>query len=64
MAGQLLTTSQVAGYLNVPKKTIYNLVSQRRIPFLRVGGSLRFSIETINEWLTAGARIHRSKRCG
>ena len=32
MSGQLLTITQLAAYINVPKKTIYNLVYQRRIP--------------------------------
>lgn len=60
MSGQLLTVAQLAQYLNIPKKTIYNFVSQGRIPYLKAGGALRFSLERIDIWLEAGARARRS----
>lgn len=48
---RLLTTEEVAVYLHVSRATVYRMVDARRIPFLRVGGALRFSREQIDAWL-------------
>ncbi len=51
MSSRLLTAGELAAYLRLSRKTIYNLVSQGRIPFLKAAGALRFSLEQINLWL-------------
>jgi len=45
-----LTVPQVAVLLQIAPRTIYDLVSQRRIPFRKVGSQLRFERDEILEW--------------
>jgi excisionase family DNA binding protein len=47
----LITPSQLAKAINVSTGHVYRLVQQRRVPFVRVGGSVRFRPESINEWI-------------
>lgn len=41
-SGPLLTISELAALLKVPKKTIYYWVCRREIPYLKMGRHLRF----------------------
>jgi excisionase family DNA binding protein len=47
----LLTVSEVSNWLRISKKTLYNMVSLGRIPYVKAGGALRFSAEQIQSWL-------------
>ena len=47
----ILTKQGLATYLQVNIRTIDRLVSQRIIPFVRIGRSVRFLRESINAWL-------------
>lgn len=47
---QFLTVAQVATMLHLRPKTIYNIVSQRRIPFRRAGHQLLFDLREIDAW--------------
>ncbi|HEX8336975.1 MAG TPA: helix-turn-helix domain-containing protein [Pyrinomonadaceae bacterium] len=49
-APQFLTVAQVAALLHLRPKTIYNMVSQRRIPFRRAGHQLLFDTREIDAW--------------
>lgn len=48
---QLYTLPEIASFLRLTPGTIRNLVYQRRIPFLRAGGRLRFFKSDIIQWL-------------
>lgn len=48
----LLTAGQLAKLLNLSPGHCYRLVAQRRIPFVRIGGSVRFRPEAIQAWLS------------
>ncbi len=48
---ELMTVREAATYTGVASKTLYTMVSQRRIPYVKVGGSLRFDRELLNQWL-------------
>lgn len=50
----LLNPRQLARYLNVSVGHCYRLVQERRVPFIRIGGSVRFRLEAIERWLEAG----------
>ena len=52
---QFLTVAQVATMLHLRPKTIYNMVSQRRIPFRRAGHQLLFDVREIDAWTKSGA---------
>jgi len=48
---------EVAEYVGLEKQTIYQYVSHRKIPYVKIPGSnrLRFDREKIDEWLQSGA---------
>lgn len=48
---------EMASYLNVTKMTIYRMVKNNKIPFLRVGTSIRFDQTEIDRWLQNGKEI-------
>lgn len=41
---------ELSAYLGIPKWTLYQWVSQRRIPHYKLGGLLRFKREEIEDW--------------
>ena len=45
-----LTLKEVAELLKVKPRTFYAWVSDRRIPFERKGGLLRFRLDAIVDW--------------
>lgn len=50
-SNELWTVDETAAYLKLKPKTIYDYVSARAIPVIRIGRSVRFSRETIQEWV-------------
>ena len=69
-SNELWTVDETAAYLKLKPKTIYDYVSARAIPVIRIGRSVRFSQETIQEWVLSkqerelgrGATAKRGKR--
>lgn len=47
---QLLTPPQCAEFLQVSVDTLYVWVHQKRIPFRKAGGALRFDFDELVEW--------------
>lgn len=47
----LMKVEDVAAYLKVAKQSVYRWASNEKIPHLKVGGSLRFVPNEIQEWL-------------
>lgn len=50
-ASDLMNVQELSRYLNVPVATLYNWVYFRKIPFIKLGGLLRFRKEEINEFV-------------
>ena len=50
-AKQLLTTKEVAAYLKINEKKVYQLIQEGTIPCTRVVGKWLFPMEQINRWL-------------
>ena len=48
---RLLTAKDVAEILQCSLQHIYNLVWRGEIPFVKIGGLLRFRREQLTEWL-------------
>lgn len=48
---EILTIEEAALFLKVKKRTIYNLVELRAIPFMKVGRLLRFSRSALLNWM-------------
>lgn len=51
MDKRFIAIEDLAQYLSLSKGTLYVWVSQRRIPYLKMGGALRFDLREIEEWL-------------
>jgi len=48
---QLITIQQVAQITNLTVDTIYKMVSQRRVPFVKLGEALRFDPVQLAQWI-------------
>jgi excisionase family DNA binding protein len=51
MKMRLLTIKEVSETLSVKEKTVYSWVELRRIPFVKLNGSIRFDQDDISEWI-------------
>jgi len=47
----LFDINQVAQFLGISKDTIYKMVNQHRIPYVKVGRLLRFERDALEAWL-------------
>ncbi len=47
----LMTTSEVAAYLRIKERTIYDMVARQQLPFTRASGKLLFPRRIIDAWL-------------
>jgi excisionase family DNA binding protein len=52
---RFLTVEEIAEILRLKPRTIYNMVSQRRIPFRKAGRQLLFDVGEIEEWTRSNA---------
>ncbi len=57
----LWTTQDVAQYLRVSPKTVFNL-RQTGLPYLLLGGAVRFNPEEIKNYLTQHRRLTSHRR--
>ena len=58
---QLLTMDQLAERLGVTHRHVRRLVTERRVPFLRVGRFIRFDAAEIAAWLNS-SRVVQARR--
>ena len=52
---RLMTIDEVAGYLRVKKRTVYDWLKKGKIPAMKTVGLWRFRKERIDQWLEAEA---------
>lgn len=48
---ELYTVPELAKYLKCSRQKVYQLVAERKVPFVKVEGSVRFQPEDIEAWL-------------
>jgi excisionase family DNA binding protein len=48
---ELLDAEAAAKILGIKTITVYKWVSERKIPYLKVGGALRFRPSALEDWL-------------
>ncbi|MBF0594459.1 MAG: helix-turn-helix domain-containing protein [Candidatus Omnitrophica bacterium] len=53
--GSLMTIDEVAGYLRVKKRTVYDWVKKGKIPAMKTVGLWRFRRDRIDQWLESDA---------
>lgn len=57
VASPLMTTAEVADYLRVKERTIYDMVARQTIPFSRATGKLLFARRLVDAWLEAQTEL-------
>ena len=57
MNRRLLTVQEVADYLGISKDTAYSMVSQRKIPFVKIGRLLKFDLRSIDDWIAQNSTM-------
>jgi len=48
---RLINVRELSEYLDLSVNTVYCLVSQRRIPFVKVGRLTKFDLQRIDDWI-------------
>jgi excisionase family DNA binding protein len=56
----MLNVHELSKELKLSSSGIYQMVGQRKIPFVKIGRSVRFDAEDINKWI-AGKKTFSSK---
>ena len=51
MNDEIMTIKEIAKYLKINEKTIYNLIKKKEIPAFKVGGNWRFKKSLIDKWI-------------
>jgi excisionase family DNA binding protein len=51
MEKRFMNIQQTSEYLGFSVQTIYGWTSQRRIPFVKIGGRLRFDRRKLDQWI-------------
>jgi len=51
IGGRILNIKDAAAYTGLAVDTLYKMVSQRRIPYVKLGGALRFKPEHLDQWI-------------
>ncbi len=55
MNKEMLTTKEVASYLNINEKQVYRLIKEKKIPATRITGKWTFPRRLIDEWIVESA---------
>ena len=53
MARRLMNIQEVAEYTGLSPHTLYTMVSQRRIPFVKLGRLTKFDRYELDRWITS-----------
>ena len=48
---RLISVNEAAEYTGLSPHTIYTMVSQRRIPYVKVGRLVKFDVELLDKWI-------------
>lgn len=51
MSDALLTVEELATRIRLKPKTVYAMVAKRSVPFVKIGGAVRFKPAAIDQWL-------------
>lgn len=57
LSAAMMTTGEVADYLRVKERTIYDMVARQTIPFSRATGKLLFPRRLVDAWLEAQTEL-------
>ena len=54
-----ITTEELASYLRIKSRKVYDLVSKNHVPFTKVMGKLLFSKKEVDEWLNSSKSLEK-----
>jgi len=57
MNGGLMTIEDLAGYLKVTRRTIYDWLKHNKIPAVKLVGQWRFKKDKIDAWIDASTSL-------
>ncbi len=61
MTCRLLNIKEVSDYTGLSVHTLYTMVSQRRIPFVKMGRLTKFDREELDKWIAGhSVKVRRS----
>ena len=52
--GEMLSTKEVAKFLNINEKMVYTLIAEKGLPASKVTGKWLFPINLVRQWIEAG----------
>jgi excisionase family DNA binding protein len=58
----VMTVDEVAGYLRIPRSSVYKLAQEGRIPCQKAGRQWRFHRAAIDEWLSRTPQMSPGER--
>jgi len=48
---RLITAKEASQYLSVSTDTVYRMASQKKLPYLKIGGRILFDVKTLDHWI-------------
>ena len=56
MERRLLSAHEVSEYMGLSTNTLYTWVSQRKIPFIKIGRLTKFDKEALDHWIDSNRK--------
>jgi len=56
---RLLNITELSEMIGIKPNTIYHWVSQKKIPYVKIGNRTKFDIEVINKWIKGASVISK-----
>ena len=61
MIRRLINVQDMAAYIGTTPGVIYQMVSQKTIPYVKIGRSTRFDMQKVDAWIEKNSRgVHGS----
>lgn len=48
---EYMTVKELAAFLSISVAYVYTCMRQKQLPFLKIGGSVRFQRDAVREWI-------------
>ena len=61
---RLIAIPEAAEYIGLSRHTLYTMVSQRRVPFVKVGSLVKFDVELLDKWIKQNTVMPMPPRAG
>ena len=56
---EIMTVKELSEYLKIAEKTAYRLVSNKKVPGFKIGGSWRFRKSEIDAWINEQEKANK-----